>query len=57
MKEKASPINNIWLGMILISVAVAAFTGNMEEVTRSSFDSSQIGCYPCARADTELWLL
>jgi len=24
MKEKASPINNIWLGMILISVVVAS---------------------------------
>jgi spore maturation protein SpmA len=41
MKEKTSPINMIWLVMILISVAVAAFTGNMEEVTKSSFDSAK----------------
>ena len=41
MKEKASPINNIWLGMILISVVVAADTGNMEELTKSSFDSAK----------------
>lgn len=41
MKEKASPINNIWLGMILISVVVAAYTGNMEELTKSSFDSAK----------------
>jgi spore maturation protein SpmA len=41
MKEKASPINTIWLAMILISVAVAAFTGNMEAVTKASFDSAK----------------
>ncbi|MFO7809957.1 MAG: nucleoside recognition domain-containing protein [Candidatus Delongbacteria bacterium] len=41
MKEKASPINTIWLIMILISVAVAAFTGNMEAVTKASFDSAK----------------
>lgn len=41
MKEKASPINNIWLGMILISVVVASYTGNMEELTKSSFDSAK----------------
>ena len=41
MKEKASPINTIWLAMILISVAVAAFTGNMEAVTMASFDSAK----------------
>ncbi len=41
MKSKASPINNIWMGMILISVVVAAYTGNMEELTKSSFDSAK----------------
>ncbi len=41
MKEKVSPINNIWLAMILISVVVAAFKGNMEAVTHSSFDSAK----------------
>ena len=40
-KEKVSPINNIWLAMILISVVVAAFKGNMEAVTHSSFDSAK----------------
>ncbi len=41
MKGKASPINGIWMGMILISVVVAAYTGNMEELTKSSFDSAK----------------
>ncbi|MBN2858244.1 MAG: spore maturation protein [Candidatus Delongbacteria bacterium] len=41
MNEKASPINIIWLAMILISVAVAAFTGKMEDVTMASFDSAK----------------
>ncbi|MBN2789709.1 MAG: spore maturation protein [Candidatus Delongbacteria bacterium] len=41
MKEKTSPINTIWLGMILISVVVAAYTGHMEEITKASFDSAK----------------
>ncbi|MDA3838206.1 MAG: spore maturation protein [Candidatus Delongbacteria bacterium] len=41
MKEKASPINTIWLAMILISVVVAAYTGHMEDITKASFDSAK----------------
>ena len=41
MKEKTSPINTIWLAMILISVIIAAYTGHMEDITKSSFDSAK----------------
>ena len=41
MREKTSPINTIWLAMILISVVIAAYTGHMEDITKSSFDSAK----------------
>ncbi len=41
MKEKPSPINVIWLMMILISVAAASWTGKMDAVTTAAFDSAK----------------
>ena len=41
MQQKPSAINIIWLGMILIATVVAAYTGRMEEVTKSSFESAK----------------
>ncbi len=41
MKERPSPINIIWLMMILISVAAASWTGKMDAVTAAAFDSAK----------------
>jgi spore maturation protein SpmA len=41
MQQKPSAINIIWLGMILIATAVAAYTGRMDEVTKASFESAK----------------
>lgn len=41
MREKPSPINTIWLAMILISVAAASYTGKMALLTASVFDSAK----------------
>jgi len=41
MKQKPSAINIIWLGMILLAIVTAAYTGRMEEVTKASFDSAK----------------
>jgi len=44
MSEKNSPpaaINIIWLGMILVATVTAAYTGRMDELTKSSFDSGK----------------
>lgn len=35
-------INYIWMGLILIGVIVAAFTGRMEQLTEAAFDSAKI---------------
>jgi len=39
MAKKPSAINVIWLYLILISIVVAAYTGRMDAVTKSSFES------------------
>jgi spore maturation protein SpmA len=41
MKERPSPINIIWLTMILMSVAAASWTGRMDAVTTAAFDSAK----------------
>ncbi|HSW60972.1 MAG TPA: nucleoside recognition domain-containing protein [bacterium] len=41
MKEKPSPINTIWLMMVLISVVAASYTGNMSGLTASVFESAK----------------
>ncbi len=41
MQEKPSPINIIWLMMILVSVASASWTGKMEAITGAAFDSAK----------------
>ena len=41
MKEKASPINIIWLSIILISIASAAWLGKTGELTLALFDESK----------------
>jgi spore maturation protein SpmA len=41
MKERPSPINIIWLTMILMSVAAASWTGKMDAVTTAAFDSAK----------------
>jgi spore maturation protein SpmA len=44
MRETASKpaaINIIWLSMILLATLTAAYTGRMDEVTKSSFDSAK----------------
>ncbi|MGM0460885.1 MAG: nucleoside recognition domain-containing protein [Fibrobacterota bacterium] len=40
-QEKSSPINIIWLSMILISVSVATFTGTIEAMNEALFDSAK----------------
>ncbi|MFO7760590.1 MAG: nucleoside recognition domain-containing protein [Desulfobia sp.] len=41
MSPKASAINIIWLGLVVIATVTAAYTGRMEAVTRASFDSAK----------------
>ncbi|MBR4490603.1 spore maturation protein [bacterium] len=41
MKEKISPINIIWLAIILVSIASAAWLGKMDEVTLALFEESK----------------
>ena len=41
MKEKASPINIIWLSIILISIASAAWLGKTGELTLALFEESK----------------
>ena len=41
MNKKASAINIVWLFLIVSATVVAAYTGNMEEVTNASFDSAK----------------
>ncbi len=41
MKEKASPINIIWLLMIVAATVTAAYTGKMQAVTDASLDSAK----------------
>jgi spore maturation protein SpmA len=41
MKEKPSPINTIWLMMVLISVVAASYTGKMSGLTASVFESAK----------------
>ncbi|MBO4710541.1 spore maturation protein [bacterium] len=41
MKEKASAINIIWLSIILISIASAAWLGKMSELTLALFEESK----------------
>lgn len=41
MNQKPSPINIIWLFMIVFSTVVASYTGRMDEITSSMFDSAK----------------
>lgn len=41
MKEKPSPINTIWLMMVLISVIAASYTGKMAPLTNAVFESAK----------------
>ncbi len=41
MDNKPAAINIIWLGMILVAVVTAAYTGTMDKVTKASFDSAK----------------
>jgi len=41
MKQKPSAINIIWLAMVVIATVTAAYTGQMEAVTRASFESAK----------------
>lgn len=41
MRDKTSPINSIWLAMILTSIAAAAWGGTMNLVTSAVFDSAK----------------
>lgn len=38
-KTQASPINNIWLFMIVSATVIAAYNGRMTEITEASFES------------------
>ncbi len=40
MKQKPSPLNGIWLFMILFATAVAAWRGTMTELTTAAFESA-----------------
>ncbi len=39
--KKSSPINAIWLSIILLSVLTASWLGRMDEITKASFDSAK----------------
>jgi spore maturation protein SpmA len=41
MKQKPSVMNVIWLFLIMSSLAAAAFTGRMEEMSKATFDSAK----------------
>jgi spore maturation protein SpmA len=41
MDKRPSAINAIWLGMILLSTVVAAYTGRMEATTLASFEGAK----------------
>jgi len=41
MEKRASPINAIWLYMILLATIVAAYNGKMAETTTASFDGAR----------------
>ncbi len=41
MKEKVSPINGIWFGMIVVSIIVAGYSGKMTELNGSLFESAK----------------
>lgn len=38
-KQQVSPINNIWLFMIVSATVIAAYNGRMTEITEASFES------------------
>lgn len=40
-------LNFIWLGLILISIAVAAFNGRMEVISQASFEGAKSGLTVC----------
>ena len=42
MKEKASPINIIWLSIIMISIASAAWLGKMGDLSLALFEESKV---------------
>ena len=42
MKEKASPINIIWLSIILLSIASAAWLGKMSDLSLALFEESKV---------------
>jgi spore maturation protein SpmA len=41
MKEKPSPINIVWMMMVVLSVIAASWTGKMDLLTTSIFDSAK----------------
>jgi spore maturation protein SpmA len=41
MAKKPSAINIIWLYLILLSIVVAAYTGRMDAITRTSFEAAK----------------
>ncbi|MBN2188542.1 MAG: hypothetical protein JW699_03730 [Chitinispirillaceae bacterium] len=41
MAKKPSAINVIWLYLILLGIVVAAYTGRMDAITKSSFDAAK----------------
>ncbi|MGV1100847.1 nucleoside recognition domain-containing protein [Thiovibrio sp. JS02] len=41
MKQKPSAINIIWLTMVVLATVTAAYTGEMEAVTKASFESAK----------------
>jgi spore maturation protein SpmA len=41
MKEKASVINIIWLGMVVLATVTAAYTNRMDALTKASFESAK----------------
>ena len=42
-------LNGIWAGMILLGVAVAAFTGNLDAVTNAALESAQEAVMVCVK--------
>jgi spore maturation protein SpmA len=41
-EKRASPINAIWLYMILVATIAAAYNGKMAETTKASFDGARV---------------
>ncbi len=40
-RSQVSPINSIWLFMIVSATVIAAYNGRMTEITKASFEAAE----------------